>query len=113
MEKKTKFKKPKGHYKRQWLNKTKGAASIITNVDIDRWGVNAWFEINDCNRKVNIDMDFYNMKSLQVKIDKINLVINQLCDMRDYLIDNESTIKDVFERQQKEFQVVNVSEDEE
>jgi hypothetical protein len=33
--------------------------------------------------------------------------------MRDYLIDNESTIKDVFERQQKEFQVVNVSEDEE
>ena len=116
MEKKTKFKKPKQHYKRQWLNKKKGAASMITNVDIDRWGVNAWLELSDCNRKVTIDLDFYNAKSYDTKLDKLNLIVNQLLDMRDYLIDNETVIKEIFADKQKNkdiFDTVNISEEDE
>ena len=113
MEKKIKFKKPKQHYKRQWLNKKKGAAALITNIDIDRWGVNAWFEISDCNRKATIDFDFYNMKSYQTKLDKLNLIISQLCDMRDYMIDNAETIQAVFDTKQKDFKSITLPEENE
>jgi len=71
---------------RKFLNKKIGVAAVETYISLDTFdsGVNASIDISDCNRKVSLDFYVYNYnkKIVKEKLDKLDLLINELTAFR-------------------------------
>ena len=75
------------YHKRKFLNKDDGLAAIETTITLERSDLSASIDISDCNRKVSLDFYVYNYKEKVVKekLDKLDLVINELITFRSKL----------------------------
>jgi hypothetical protein len=87
------------HHSRKFLNKNHGIAAIETSIESYTWssGVDATVKISDCNRQVSLDFSVYEKKDLSCSVDKLNLIINELCKFRDVLLANEHEMYEAFE----------------
>lgn len=71
---------------RKFLNKKTGLAAIEAYIDLDKFdgGINASFDMSDCNRKISLDFYIYDYKekSINDKLNKVELLIDELLDFR-------------------------------
>ena len=66
---------------RKFLNKKDGLAAIECRIEVSNYSVNADVAITDCNRKVSLDFCIYEAKEYDVKLAKLELIINELAEM--------------------------------
>jgi|694.fasta_scaffold49500_6 hypothetical protein len=92
------------HYSRKFLNKAEGLAAIECSVgDLQfSYGVDASISITDCSRQVNIDFSIYNLKDLDSRLAKLNLLITEITKVRDIISNNSDAIKeDIISKEKK------------
>lgn len=92
------------HQSRKFLNKTTGIAAIEAYIDTTEWcgGVDGTITIADCNRRVSLDFSVYDVKDLDNKLAKLNLLIEEIGKFRDVYLDNYDAIKeDIVKREQE------------
>lgn len=68
----------KKYYKRTFLNRGKGVASLEIDFE-DTWGT---VKISDCNRAVSLSFDFSNKKEKDNSIFKINTLVSELTKLK-------------------------------
>jgi hypothetical protein len=92
------------HYSRKFLNKAEGLAAIECSVgDLQfSYGVDASINITDCSRQVNIDFSIYNLKDLDSRLAKLDLLITEITKVRDIISNNSDAIKeDIISKKKK------------
>lgn len=71
---------------RKFLNKKSGLAAIEAYIDLDKFdgGINASFDVADCNRKVSLEFYIYDYKdkSVNEKLNKLDLLIAELLEFK-------------------------------
>lgn len=92
------------HHSRKFLNKSTGLAAIETNIDTTPWcgGVDGSVTITDCSRQINIDFSVYDVKDVDVKIAKLNLLVEEISAFRDVYLEHYDEIKEDLINRQKE-----------
>jgi hypothetical protein len=92
------------HYSRKFLNKSTGLSAIETSIDTTLWsgGVEGSVSITDCARQVNLDFSLYDVKDVDVKIAKLNLLLVEISAFRDVYLQHYDEIKDNLSKKEKE-----------
>lgn len=92
------------HHSRKFLNKSTGLAAIETNIGTTPWcgGVDGSVTITDCSRQINIDFSVYDVKDVDVKIAKLNLLVEEISAFRDVYLEHYDEIKEDLINRQKE-----------
>lgn len=75
----------KKYHVRKFLNKSKGIACIEVNADYTAWNFNCDVTLTDCNRRIDLDFNMWQAKNVKEKMDKLNLLISELTNLRTYL----------------------------
>lgn len=70
------------YHSRKFLNSKKGIAAIECFAEMESKWCNAGIKITDCNRMVNLDLDFNNIKDFKEKRNKLLLIISELQELR-------------------------------
>lgn len=87
-------KKIKNLYRRKFLNKKQGLASI--EIKFDSWDYGYGFDsevvITDCSRSVRLDFSVYNEKDLSEKYLKLQELISELNELQNHLTENYEDI---------------------
>ena len=66
------------YHSRKFLNRNKGIAAIECFAEMESKWCSAGIIITDCNRMVNLDLDFNNIKDFKEKREKLLLIIYEL-----------------------------------
>jgi hypothetical protein len=92
------------HYSRKFLNKAEGLAAIECSVSGLSYmsGVDATISITDCSRQVNMDFSVYNVKDLDSRLAKLDLLITEISKLRDVISNNYDSIKEDIIKKDKE-----------
>lgn len=92
------------HHSRKFLNKTTGVAAIECDIGSTEWcgGVDGTITITDCSRHVNLDFGVYDVKDLDNKLAKLNLLVEEIGKFRDMYLDNYDAIKEDIVKREKE-----------
>ena len=92
------------HYSRKFLNKSTGLAAIETSIDTALFTgcVAGGISITDCRGQVNLDFNVYDVKDIDVKIAKINLLLAEISAFRDVYLQHYDEIKDNLIKNEKE-----------
>jgi hypothetical protein len=84
-------------YKRQWLNKGKGSAYVMTEASVEQgWNdkypddryVDASLELKDCNRQMSLEFGYDCDKEYKERLAKIDVVINSANELKQFMLDN-------------------------
>jgi len=75
----------KKYHVRKFLNKTNGTAAIEIQSGYNAWNFDCTVSLSDCNRKIDLDFSMWNPKQVKEKIDKLDLLINELTKLKEYL----------------------------
>jgi hypothetical protein len=75
----------KKYHVRKFLNKTTGTAAIEIQSSYTAWNFDCGVSLSDCNRKIDLDFHMWNPKQVKQKLDKLNLLIDELVKLREYL----------------------------
>ena len=81
-------KNPKYH-SRKFLNKGEGMAAIEISASLESWMFESQVTLSDCNRQVSIDLSIYTAKDLKPKLDKLDLMINELTKLKLFMDSNK------------------------
>lgn len=84
----------KKYYSRKFLNKSSGMAAIEINAGYSEWNFDCTVSLSDCNRRIDLDFSMWGAKNVKEKLDKLNLVINELTNFKTYL---DTATKDFIE----------------
>jgi hypothetical protein len=91
------------HHSRKFLNKSRGLAAIETHIDSQSWGgVDGTITIGDCSRQISLDFCVYEVKDLDDKLAKLNLLIDEVSKFRDVYVEHYDSIKADIVTQEKE-----------
>lgn len=92
------------HYSRKFLNKAEGLAAIECSVQhlLFTSGVDASINISDCSRQVSIDFSVYNVKDLDSRLAKLDLIITEISKVRDVISNNYDSIKEEITKKDEE-----------
>jgi hypothetical protein len=74
------------YHVRKFLNKKQGTATLEISAEYTAWNFNCDVALSDCNRKVNLDFSMWEDKYVKERMDKLDLLINELTALRTYLI---------------------------
>jgi hypothetical protein len=80
----------KKYHVRKFLNKTKGMACIEIDANYNAWNFSCDVALTDCNRRIDLDFNMWSPKNIKEKLDKLDLLIDELAKLRAYL--NEATV---------------------
>jgi hypothetical protein len=75
----------KKYHVRKFLNKTKGIACIEVDANYTAWNFGCDVTLTDCNRRIDLDFNMWEAKAVKEKMDKLNLLIFELTNLRTYL----------------------------
>lgn len=75
----------KKYHTRKFLNKSRGIACIEIDASYEPWNFNCDVTITDCNRRIDLDFSMWEPKNVKEKLDKLDLLINELTNLRTYL----------------------------
>lgn len=75
----------KKYHSRKFLNKTNGMAAIEVNADYSAWNFDCNVTLTDCNRRIDLDFGMWGAKNIKEKLAKLDLLINELTSLREYL----------------------------
>lgn len=75
----------KKYHSRKFLNKSSGMAAIEINAGYSDWNFDCTVSLSDCNRRIDLDFSMWGAKNVKEKLDKLNLVINELTSLKEYL----------------------------
>jgi hypothetical protein len=75
----------KTFHSRKFLNKSAGMAAIESNGSYTDYSFDCTIAISDCNRRIDLDMYMWDEKSIKEKLYKLNLLISELVDFRDWI----------------------------
>jgi hypothetical protein len=75
----------KKYHVRKFLNKTNGTAAIEIQSSYSAWNFDCTVSLSDCNRKIDLDFSMWNPKQVKEKIAKLDLLINELNKLKEYL----------------------------
>ena len=75
----------KTYHVRKFLNKNKGTAAIEIDSGVTHYSLDGSVEITDCNRKISLDFYFRDDASFKDKTNKLNILIEELSNYRDWL----------------------------
>jgi hypothetical protein len=95
------------HYSRKFLNKAEGLAAIecsISGLSFSA-GFDASITITDCNRQVYLDFSAYNVKDVDNRLAKLDLLISEISKVRDIISNNADSIKEEIAKEEKERKV--------
>jgi len=73
------------YHSRKFLNKKAGMAAIEIHADYSAWNFDCSVAISDCNRRVDLDFSMWGPKNVKEKLDKLDLLISELLQLRGYL----------------------------
>jgi len=76
--KRPEFKQKEFLRSRKFLNKKSGVAAIECTVNVDYDDISGYIDISDCNRKISLEFWSMNPKEAALKLEKIDLIINEL-----------------------------------
>jgi hypothetical protein len=65
---------------RKFLNKKEGIAIIQCGLELSAYSVFADVTITDCSRQISLDFNAYDAKEYDVKLEKLELIINELAE---------------------------------
>jgi hypothetical protein len=83
MNKKSKY------HSRKFLNKGEGMAAIEVSASLESWMFECQVALSDCNRQVCIDLSIYTAKDIKPKLDKLDLMINELTKLKLFMDSNK------------------------
>jgi len=96
MNKKSKY------YSRKFLNKSEGMAAIEVIASLENWMFESQVSISDCNRQISIDLSCYAEKDIKSKLDKLDLMIDELVKLKEFMNNNkENYINNINQRNKK------------
>jgi hypothetical protein len=75
----------KKYHSRKFLNKSGGMAAIEINAGYSAWNFDCNVSLSDCNRRIDLDFSMWGPKNIKEKMDKLNLIINELNSLKEYL----------------------------
>lgn len=92
------------YYKRTFLNKDTGLASVQCSVESwdYNYGLDATINIHDCNRAVSLDFSAYSPKDLETSLAKLLKFADQVNAMVTFYADNFDAIKEDMETKEAE-----------
>lgn len=79
----------KTYHSRKFLNKNSGMAAVEVGGTYNNYSFDCTVAISDCNRRIDLDMYMWDEKSIKEKMYKLNLLISELSNLRDWI--NETT----------------------
>ena len=75
----------KTFHSRKFLNKSAGMAAIELDGSYSDYSFDCTIAISDCNRRIDLDMYMWDEKSVKEKQNKLDLLIKELSDFRDWI----------------------------
>lgn len=92
------------YYSRKFLNKAEGLAAIECSVSGLSFsaGIDASINITDCNRPVYLDFSAYNVKDVDNRLAKLDLLISEISKVRDIISSNADSVKEEIAKEEKE-----------
>jgi hypothetical protein len=75
----------KKYHVRKFLNKNNGMAAIEISAGYSAWNFDCNVSLSDCNRRIDLDFTMWGAKNIKEKMDKLNLIINELNSLKAYL----------------------------
>lgn len=92
------------HYSRKFLNKAEGLAAIECSISglYFSAGFDASINITDCNRQVYLDFSAYNVKDVDNRLAKLDLLISEISKVRDIISSNADSVKEEIAKEEKE-----------
>jgi hypothetical protein len=92
------------HYSRKFLNKAEGLAAIECSISSLSFsaGFDASINITDCNRQVYLDFSTYNVKDVDNRLAKLDLLISEISKVRDIISSNAYSVKEEIAKEEKE-----------
>jgi len=84
------------HYSRKWLNKDSGVAAIECNLESNAYmpGFEGTITLSDCSRRINLDFSVYDVKDLDKRIAKLNLLLEEISVFRDVYLQHYDEVKE-------------------
>ncbi len=89
------------HYTRKFLNKEEGTALIEVTASLSHWSLECEVLLSDCYKSVRLDMSVYEEKDYQEKIDKINIILEEVSKAKEFLQNNIEKYKEQSAKQKK------------
>jgi hypothetical protein len=80
----------KKYHSRKFLNKKEGMAAIEVTASYTDYHFDCDVAISDCSRRINLDLNMWSPKCIPVKMAKLDMLIEELNELRIYL--QEATI---------------------
>jgi hypothetical protein len=95
------------YYSRKFLNKAEGLAAIECSISKLSFsaGIDASINITDCNRPVYLDFSVYNVKDLDSRLAKLDLLLTEISKVRDIISNNADSIREEIAKEEKERKV--------
>ena len=75
----------KKYHVRKFLNKIHGMAALEISAEYTAWNFQCDVTLTDCNRRIDLDFSMWEPKAVKDKMNKLDLLINELTALRDYL----------------------------
>lgn len=88
------MKKDKKFISRKFLNKDSGLACIQVESVVSDWHLESSLSIHDCSRSINIDFSVYEANEYPKSMAKINLIIDELTKLANFMNNNIEEYKD-------------------
>jgi len=82
------------HYTRKFLNEEEGTALIEVSASLSSWSLECEILLSDCYKAVRLDMSVYEVADYQKKIDKINIILEEVSKAKDFLKNNIEKYKE-------------------
>jgi len=101
----------KKYNSRKFLNKNEGMAAIEVSASIEGWMFESQFKISDCNRQVCIDLGIYTAKDIKPKLDKLDLIINELTKLKVFMENNKDNYINIINTRTKKFKDRDIKEE--
>ena len=79
----------KTYHSRKFLNKSAGMAAFEASGSYSDYSFDCTIAISDCNRRIDLDMYMWDEKSIKEKLYKLDLLISELSNFREWI--KEST----------------------
>jgi hypothetical protein len=84
----------KKYHSRKFLNKKEGMAAIEVTASYTEHHFDCDVAISDCSRRINLDLNMWSPKCIPAKMAKLDMLIEELNELRIYLQEATTDFKD-------------------
>ena len=96
------------YHSRKFLNKSEGMAAIEVTASLEHWMFESQVSISDCNRQVAIDLSFYAEKDIKSSLDKLDLMIDELVKLKEFLNNNKENYINIINQRNKKLKTKDI-----